>query len=67
MLRTKSMRQLNTFRKVLDNSYLYYYRDDAIRELSSKLAMLNYLPNEANLGDLKPLADFVNKSFYEVL
>jgi len=49
-------------RKVLNSSYPYYHRDDMIRELSSRLAMLNYLPNETNLGDLEPLADFANKS-----
>jgi len=49
-------------RKVLDNSLPYYYRDSAMMDLSSRLAMLNYLPNETNLGDLKPLAEFANES-----
>jgi len=49
-------------RKVLDNSLPYYYRDSAMMDLSSRLAMLNYLPNETNLGDLEPLAEFANES-----
>ena len=58
----KEHEAIKYIRKVLDSSYPYFYRDDAIRELSSRLAMLNYLPNEANLGDLKPLAEFANES-----
>jgi len=49
-------------REVLDESLPYYSRDSAIMDLSSRLALLGYLPNETNLGDLKPLAEFANES-----
>ena len=49
-------------RKVFNDSLPYYYGDNSIGVLSSRLVMLSYLPNETNLGDLKPLAEFANES-----
>ncbi len=49
-------------RKILDKSYPYYHRDSVIMDLSTRLVALDYLPNETNLGDLKPLAEFAKES-----
>lgn len=49
-------------REVLDESLQYYSRDSAMMDLGGRLALLDYLPNETNLGDLKPLAEFANES-----
>ena len=49
-------------REVLDKSLPYYSRDSAMRDLGGRLALLDYLPNETNLGDLKPLAEFASES-----
>ncbi|MCD6559074.1 MAG: DUF4932 domain-containing protein [Palaeococcus sp.] len=49
-------------RKVFNDSLPYYYGDNSIGVLSSRLVMLSYLPNETNLGDLKPLAEFASES-----
>lgn len=57
-------------KKILDKSYPYYHRDSVIMDLSARLVALDYLPNETNLGDLKPLAEFAKESnfmeFYRV-
>ncbi|MCD6373254.1 MAG: S-layer protein, partial [Thermococcus sp.] len=49
-------------REVLDESLPYYSRDSAMMDLGGRLALLDYLPNETNLGGLKPLAEFANES-----
>jgi len=49
-------------REVLDESLPYYSRDSAMMDLGGRLALLDYLPNETNLGDLKPLAEFASES-----
>lgn len=49
-------------KKVLDESLPYYSRDSAMMDLGGRLALLDYLPNETNLGDLKPLAEFASES-----
>ena len=49
-------------REVLDESLPYYSRDSAMMDLGGRLALLDYLPNETNLGDLRPLAEFASES-----
>ncbi len=58
----KNHKAVEYMRKVLDTSYPLYYRDEAIMDLSSNLALLGYLPNETNPGELKLLAEFANES-----
>ncbi|WP_461864266.1 DUF4932 domain-containing protein [Thermococcus sp.] len=58
----KNHKAVEYIRGILNESYPYYYRDNIIMELSGRLIALDYLPNETNLGDLKPLADFANES-----
>lgn len=49
-------------REIFSDSSSYYHQDSVIMDLSSRLALLDYLPNETNLGDLKPLAEFAKES-----
>ncbi|MCA6213916.1 MAG: hypothetical protein PWP19_1729 [Thermococcaceae archaeon] len=58
----KDHEAVHYIRKIMDNSYSYYSRDNTIMALSDRLVLLDYLPNETNLGDLKPLAEFANES-----
>ena len=56
-------------REVFNSSLPLYARDNEIAEFSSRLALLGYLPNETDLGELELLANFARKSdfmaFYE--
>ncbi|NJE49847.1 DUF4932 domain-containing protein [Thermococcus sp. 9N3] len=49
-------------REVFNSSLPLYARDNGIMEFSSRLALLGYLPNETNLGELELLANFARKS-----
>lgn len=49
-------------RGVFNSSLPIYVRDNEIMEFSGRLALLGYLPNETNLGELELLANFARKS-----
>ena len=49
-------------REVFNSSLPLYARDNEIAEFSSRLALLGYLPNETDLGELELLANFARKS-----